>query len=376
MRFVMFYHSLLSDWNHGNAHFLRGIVGELQRRGHDVVVYEPKDGWSLTNLLGDQGPSALGAFTRAYPRLESRFYDQTLDLDVATAGADVVLVHEWNDPALVNAVAQHRGRRGHYRLLFHDTHHRVVSDSDAFARFDLGGYDAVLAFGQSLVDLYRSRGWGKQIFVWHEAADVTHFYPRTPPFQLHGDLVWIGNWGEGERARELEEFLIGPVRRLGLRARVYGVRYPEAARAALASAGIEYGGWLPNPDVPQVFAAYRCTIHVPRGQYTRDLPGIPTIRPFEALACGIPLVSAPWTDSENLFVAGRDYLLARDGDEMAAHLAALCRQPARARALAAAGLQRIGAAHTCGHRVDQLMEVLAQLGTAPPATTAQGEMSA
>ena len=43
MRVVMFYHSLISDWNHGNAHFLRGVVGELQRRGHDVRVYEPAD---------------------------------------------------------------------------------------------------------------------------------------------------------------------------------------------------------------------------------------------------------------------------------------------------------------------------------------------
>ena len=43
MRFVLFYHSLLSDWNHGNAHFLRGIAGELQHRGHEVVVYEPRD---------------------------------------------------------------------------------------------------------------------------------------------------------------------------------------------------------------------------------------------------------------------------------------------------------------------------------------------
>ncbi len=50
MRVVMFYHSLASDWNHGNAHFLRGVARELGRRGHDVRVYEPLDGWSATNL--------------------------------------------------------------------------------------------------------------------------------------------------------------------------------------------------------------------------------------------------------------------------------------------------------------------------------------
>ncbi|MFW5653197.1 MAG: glycosyltransferase, partial [Planctomycetota bacterium] len=50
MRIVLFYHSLVSDWNHGNAHFLRGFVGDLLRRGIDVDVYEPADGWSAANL--------------------------------------------------------------------------------------------------------------------------------------------------------------------------------------------------------------------------------------------------------------------------------------------------------------------------------------
>ena len=65
------------------------------------------------------------------------------------------------------------------------------------------------------------------------------------------------------------------------------------------------------------------TVHVPRRPYTRLLPGIPTIRMFEALACGIPLVSAPWDDCEGLFTAGDDYLVAQNGAEMRRHLAAL-----------------------------------------------------
>src|SRR3978361_2281839 len=55
MRVVMFYHSLISDWNHGNAHFLRGIVSELGERGHAVEVYEPADAGSVLNLLGAGG---------------------------------------------------------------------------------------------------------------------------------------------------------------------------------------------------------------------------------------------------------------------------------------------------------------------------------
>ena len=55
MRVVLFVHSLVSDWNHGNAHFLRGVVAELDARGHDVRVLEPHDGWSRANLVADHG---------------------------------------------------------------------------------------------------------------------------------------------------------------------------------------------------------------------------------------------------------------------------------------------------------------------------------
>ena len=51
MRFVIFTHSLVSDWNHGNAHFLRGVATELVARGHEVRIFEPRDGWSLQNLI-------------------------------------------------------------------------------------------------------------------------------------------------------------------------------------------------------------------------------------------------------------------------------------------------------------------------------------
>lgn len=63
-------------------------------------------------------------------------------------------------------------------------------------------------------------------------------HPR-PRGEIAGDVVWIGNWGDEERTAELHEFFIDPVRELGLRLRVYGVRYPPEAIAALARAGIE-----------------------------------------------------------------------------------------------------------------------------------------
>src|SRR6185437_607383 len=176
-----------------------------------------------------------------------------------------------------------------------------------------------------------------------------------------GDLVWIGNWGDDERSLELEEMLVEPVRALGLSARVHGVRYPAGAKATLATAGIELAGWLPNFHAPTVFARYGVTVHVPRRPYVEMLPGIPTIRPFEALACGIPLVSAPWRDLEGLFEPGRDYLVADDGDEMRRRLRAVLASPDLATDLAEHGRETILARHTCAHRVDELMTILEEI---------------
>jgi len=357
MKIVMFYHTLVSDWNHGNAHFLRGVATELLQRGHDVEVFEPKDSWSRLNLVENMGTDPIDRFHEAYPGLESNLYDPgRFDPEAAVSGADLVIVHEWNHHSLVAKLGKLR-RRHDFTLLFHDTHHRMVTEPAAMAAYDLSGYDGVLAFGEVLRRLYIARGLARRAWTWHEAADTRLFHPRPDIPRDDGDLVWIGNWGDNERAAELHEFLIEPVRRLGLRACVYGVRYPEQALKALRHAGIEYKGWLPNFQAPLVFARYQATIHVPRRAYVDALPGIPTIRPFEALACGIPLVSAPWEDREQLFSPGKDFLVAVNGTEMLEHLDRLLSDQQLAARLADHGLETIRRRHTCVHRVNELLGI-------------------
>ena len=359
MKIVMFYHSLRSCWNNGNAHFLRGVASELLRRGHAASVFEPRDGWSRTNLVRAQGPAAEDAFRAAYPELDSTLYQpDQIDLDRALDGADLVMVHEWNPPPLIARLGRHR-RTARYRLLFHDTHHRAVTSPHEMARFDLRDYDGVLAFGEVIRRIYLERGWTGRAWTWHEAADVTRFAPRAA--DRSGDLVWIGNWGDDERTAELDQFLFQPVRRAGLSGAVHGVRYPPAGLARIRRAGLQYRGWLPNHRVSETLARYRMTAHIPRRPYVEQLPGIPTIRVFEALACAVPLVSSPWRDDEHLFSPGRDYLVARTGDEMARHLRMLRNEPDAAAALGEAGRRAILARHTCGHRVDQLLGIWRQL---------------
>jgi spore maturation protein CgeB len=359
MRVAYFTHSLVSCWNHGNAHFLRGVLAELQARGHEVVVYEPRSSWSRANLVHDHGEAPLASFRESFPRLRPRLYDyEDVDVVALVDDVDVVIAHEWNEPWLVGELGRARRRVG-FRLLFHDTHHRIVTAPHELERYDLSSYDGVLAYGRVIAELYADRG--HQAWTWHEAADTRVFTP-LPAVDKRGDLVWVGNWGDGERTQELHEFLLKPARKLKLRGSVFGVRYPPKAARAVEKSGLNYRGWVANARVPEIFAEHRVTVHVPRRPYTEKLPGIPTIRPFEALACGIPLVSAPWDDAEGLFTPGRDFLVAHDGREMRVLLREVLHDEGLARSLAEHGLRTIRARHTCKHRVDELIAICIALG--------------
>jgi spore maturation protein CgeB len=367
MRITIFAHSLASDWNHGNAHFLRGMMRALAKRGHRAVACERWRNWSTDNLYEDHGHGPLLDFARAFPDLESRHYGRgpSLEEEVGelTRGADLVIVHEFSEPELVAAVGRVRARRGDFLLLFHDTHHRAVSAPEQIGRFDLSRYDGVLAYGRSLEEVYRTRLGHARVWTFHEAADVTTFFPREA--EKRDDVVWIGNWGDEERSREIREYLVDSARRLPeLRFGVHGVRYPEEGLREIREAGIEFRGWIANHHVPEAFARAKMTLHIPRGPYLDLLPGIPTIRPFEALASGIPLLSTPWPDVEGLFRAGEDYLGVRSPAEMREQILRLSRdEEARAR-LAEHGLETIHARHTCDHRAEQLDAIVEELSGA------------
>ncbi|WP_433932200.1 glycosyltransferase [Sorangium cellulosum] len=378
MRIALFCRSLLSDRDHGSARFLRGVAAELDARGHDVLAFEPFDpldacGAPGAHRLAACGPAALLDAAAVYPRLLPRRYAlSTLDLDAALEGVDLALVDARSDPELVRRLGEHRARTEGYHLFFHGAHRRLLADPAATVRRDLSGYDCVLGAGKGLCELYLSRGVARRAVVWHEAADARLFRP-LPGVEKERDLVWVGDWEDGERAAALREFLIEPARALGLRARVHGARYPERARAALADAGVEVAGALPGHLVPDALARARVTVHIPRRPGSALLPGAPGTRPLEALACGIPLVSAPWADAERLLSPGRDYLAARTGAEMTEHLRALLADPGFARGVAEHGRRTVLARHTCAHRVDTLLDLVDELLLSPSLWFTEGE---
>ena len=144
MRFVLFTHSLVSDWNHGNAHFLRGIVRELTARGHEVRVLEPRNGWSRENLLADQGSAALERFRDfPFPVLPRR--DQR------------VVPSAYAAPAF----------EGDFRTVLYDN---VGAGGSDLAAYDPAKYGALTGYADDLVDLCRELELTDAVFVGHSVS--------------------------------------------------------------------------------------------------------------------------------------------------------------------------------------------------------------
>ena len=147
----------------------------------------------------------------------------------------------------------------------------------------------------------------------------------------------------------------------GAKFAVHGVRYPKDALDRLAQSDIEFRGYLPNLNAPRMYARSKISLHVPRRFYANGLSGVPTIRVFEALASGSPLVCAPWNDAEGLFRPGQDYICVPDSQSMISELRRLLQDSRARQQIAASGLETVRARHTCAHRAEQLLEICHQL---------------
>jgi spore maturation protein CgeB len=364
LRLRFFAHSWRSDWNHGNAHFLRGLADELRKSGHEVRCYESANAWSFVNLMQERlALSSLEQFHKAFPDLTVQVFapHNFSFLDDELKDADIVVVHEWNSPELGDEILRLRQRHD-FRILFHDTHHRSYTAPHQIAQFPIREFDGVLAFGDTIRRIYLESFAARRAWTFHEAADTAHFSPGQNP--QASEISWIGNWGDDERTGELKEFLIDPLAALqgAASAAVYGVRYPESATNRLQMAGIEYRGYLPNLSAPDVYSHCALTLHIPRRCYANGLSGIPTIRMFEALACGVPLICSPWKDLEGLFQPDEDYVVVPDGKSMAAEIRYLLHDDHARQQLSRNASQTIHQKHTCWHRARQFEEICEELG--------------
>lgn len=354
LRIVVLGLSLSSSWGNGHATTYRALLRALAARGHDVLFLERDVPWYAARRdLADPD----------YCRLE--FYRDVAGLAAhraAVAAADAVIVGSYVPDGVAVGRFVQRTARG--VVAFYDIDTPVTlaklarGDEEYLSAALIPGYHLYLSFtgGPMLRRIEREYG-SPAARVLYCSVDPRHYRPRDVP--LRWDLSYIGTYG-ADRQPMLERLLLEPARRAPhLRFAVAGPLYPGDI------------AWPPNVermdhvapgDHPAFYAASRFTLNVTRADMVRAGYS-PSVRLFEAAACGAPIISDPWDGLATILRPGEEILVATTPDKA---LEALTAWPeSRRRGLALAARRRVLAEHTASHRAGELerhlRETLARL---------------
>ncbi len=350
MRLVVLGLSLSSSWGNGHATTYRSLLRAFADRGHTVTFLERDVPW----YRGRHRDLAEPDFCRL------AFYDDLAGLDGfrgEVAAADAVMVGSYvPDGQAVGAWAQ-----GHARgvTAFYDIDTPVTVAAlergacPYLAPELIPGYGLYLSFtgGPMLERLAREFGSPRPRAL-HCCVDPDRYRAWTG--EARWDLSYLGTYSD-DRQPVLERLLLEPARRAPhLRFCVAGPQYPGAIDWPANVERFEHVG---PADHAEFYGVSRFTLNVTRADMVRA-GWSPSVRLFEAAACGTPIISDLWDGIDAIFAPGRDILLARDGDAVLASLTGMAE--AERRALGRAGQARVLAAHTAAHRAAELEAYIEQ----------------
>ncbi len=348
--------SLSSSWGNGHATTYRALLKAFAARGHRVLFLERDAPWYAR---------ARDLVDPAFCDL--RFYDDLRGLEAyadAVGAADAVIVGSYvPEGRAVGAWVQKRARgvRAFYDIDTPVTLAALERRECDYLEADLvPGYDVYLSFtGGPMLDRLREAFGSPSPRALYCCVDADAYLPRDDPKRW--DLSYLGTYG-ADRQPVLERLLIEPARRAPhLRFAVAGPQYPAAI---VWPPNVERFEHVGPADHAEFYGASRFTLNVTRADMVRA-GWSPSVRLFEAAACGVPILSDPWPGLDTLFEPGRDILIADGGDAVLAALLGLGEEDRRR--LGASGRARVLAAHTAAHRARELEDVLAEVARRSPA---------
>jgi spore maturation protein CgeB len=348
MRFVVLGLSLSSSWGNGHATTWRALLRALADQGHEVLFLERDVPWYAGNRdLADPAWCAL------------RFYDSLDGLRVwrsAIATADVVIVGSYV-PEGVAVIARvqdwARGITAFYDIDTPVTLARLArGDREYLAPELVPGFDLYLSFTGGPMLPRLEREWGaRRARVLYCSVDPARYQPAE--VTTCWDLGYIGTYSP-DRQPALERLLLAPARMLPqCRFVVAGPLYPPEVEWPANVQRIEH---LPPNAHPAFYSALRWTLNITRADM-REAGWSPSVRLFEAAACGAPILSDRWPGLETILCPGRELMVVRASEDVCR---ALEMSAKRRRAIAAAARERVLAAHSAAHRARELLGYIAE----------------
>jgi spore maturation protein CgeB len=344
LRIVILGLSITSSWGNGHATTYRGLVRELTARGHDVLFLERDVPWYASNRDLPRPRHGRTELYEDLADLKRRFTGEVQDADMVIVGSYVpegVEVGEW-----VTRTA--RGLTAFYDIDTPVTLAKLARGDEEYLTAELiPEYQLYLSFtgGPTLHRLEREFGspMARPLYC---SVDPELYYPEQT--ESRWDLGYMGTYSE-DRQPGLERFLIEPARSWHQgRFVVAGPQYPDTVQWPENVERIQH---LPPRRHRRFYNAQHFTLNLTRADMIAA--GFsPSVRLFEAAACGTPIISDSWDGIETLFEPGAEILIARSSADVLGWVRDI--GEAERRALGDRGRVRVLAQHTAGHRAAEL----------------------
>ncbi|HZQ44412.1 MAG TPA: glycosyltransferase [Acidobacteriaceae bacterium] len=360
MKLVVYGLTVTSSWGNGHATTYRSLLKALHRRGHQIHFVEKNVEWYRSNR-----DLPKPAFCTVH--LYDSWDDEGTALLALSRDADAVIVGSY----FPNAIEATRLLVESYRspVLFYDidtpitiTQLRRVGGTEYLSAELIPQYAAYLSFtgGPTLQELEHTFG-ARQALAFYCSVDPDMYHPTEAVQEFKCHLSYLGTYAP-DRQPKLMELLNEPAQRLpGKQFMVAGPQYPEGIPWA---DNVERIIHLSPPQHPSFYSSSQFTLNVTRDDMVAAGYS-PSVRLFEASACGATILSDYWAGLDDFLEAGEEILLPTDADDVVKILREIpdeerIRIGQRAR-------QRILDEHTSEHRARQFEEVLAGCVTSQPA---------
>jgi spore maturation protein CgeB len=340
--------SITSSWGNGHASTYRSLIKGLARRGHRVLFLECDRPWYAGHRDAPQLPYCE---TRLYvdsEELRTRYTERIRSADAVIVGSyvdDGARVCDW-------VLDCARGVRAFYDIDTPVTLSHLRSDTCPYlSARQIPEFDVMLSFtgGPTLRRLEAVHGARRAVPLYCSVDPDQH---RQTDCESFDDLGYLGTYS-ADRQPGLEALLNEPARRLPrLRFVVAGAQYPDDLDWPVNVRRVEH---LAPAAHARFYAGLRFTLNLTRADMRRS-GWSPSVRLFEAAACGTPIVSDDWPGLEHFLAPGAEILVARDTGEVVSVLRDMSDE--QRVAVAHAARERVLSAHSGVRRAKELEDFL------------------